>query len=179
MSPVWLAGDGMVEVLAPSLRGLLRGPRAGAGAGRVVVGVPCNTFHGPVAGTELYTPPAFGAYSQRRRYSGGRGRISNGPSADTPPPPFCSPRHFRRPPIFDAFTAGLAAAAGAAGAAPGAVRVVHMLDETRAFLEALRAGGAHGRVRTVGVLATTGTREAGLYRSLLEPAGFAVVEPVG
>ena len=56
------------------------------------------------------------------------------------------------------------------------VTVVDMLAETRASLEALRHGGGGNVVRTVGVMATTGTRRAGTYRDLLEPAGFQVVE---
>ena len=54
------------------------------------------------------------------------------------------------------------------------VTVVDMLAETRDFLTGLRDDGQD--VSTVGVMATTGTRNFNTYRDLLEPAGFDVVE---
>lgn len=51
------------------------------------------------------------------------------------------------------------------------IRLVHMIEETAAHLQTVC--GEHA---TVGLLSTTGTRQAGFYRTLLEGKGMHVVE---
>jgi len=51
------------------------------------------------------------------------------------------------------------------------VRVVHMLEETVASI-----AKDLPECKVIGLMSTTGTRETGVYRSLLEPAGYKVVE---
>lgn len=57
------------------------------------------------------------------------------------------------------------------GATGGTVRIVHMLEETVKMIEELVPG-----CRKIGLMSTTGTRESRVYRDLLEPKGYEVVE---
>jgi len=51
------------------------------------------------------------------------------------------------------------------------VRTVHMLEETAAMLQA-----DYPECRKIGLMSTTGTRSTGVYKQLLEPLGFTVIE---
>lgn len=74
---------------------------------------------------------------------------------------------FHAPAVFDAFVERL-------GREGIGIPVLHMLGETREYLAAAVPGG--GRI---GILSTTGTRDTGIYRALLEPAGYEVLEVPG
>lgn len=71
---------------------------------------------------------------------------------------------FHAPPIYDLFLKGLHKRSIR-------IQVLHMLEETVQFIQE-----RFHRVRTVGVLSTTGTRKTALYRTLLEKQGYQVVE---
>lgn len=51
------------------------------------------------------------------------------------------------------------------------IKVIHLINETVSYMKALYP------TAKVGILATSGTRNSGLYRDLLLNAGFEVVEP--
>lgn len=72
----------------------------------------------------------------------------------------CNTAH--APPIFDAITTRLPAIGG--------VQFLHMIGETGAFLRRQLPAS-----RRVAVLSTTGTWQAGVYPSVLEPLGFDIV----
>ncbi len=68
-------------------------------------------------------------------------------------------------PIFDAITARLEEAGSR-------IRLLHMIDETLDFLHANLPGA-----KRIGVLSTTGTYRAGIYRDALLAGGFVPVLP--
>jgi len=70
---------------------------------------------------------------------------------------------FHAPKIFDRFRELVGQIDG--------VSVVHMLEETAALIKEL-----FPELRKVGLLSTTGTRNVGVYRQILEPMGFEVIE---
>ncbi len=74
----------------------------------------------------------------------------------------CNTAH--APPIFEQVTS-------LAAESRSRLRLLNMIDETAAWLASTLDRGC-----TVGVLATTGTRRLGLYRSPLKDAGFRVAE---
>jgi len=96
---------------------------------------------------------------------------------------------FHAPPIFDRFLSRMDSAAGKDGGgstkgrtissrATGigavshpAVTVIHMLRETLDLIRQLQPGA-----RTIGLMATTGTRRSRVWHDLLESAGYTVVE---
>ena len=75
----------------------------------------------------------------------------------------CNTAH--APAIFDAVRAGVAAF-------ERPLRLLHMVDETVSHLSA-----HHPALETIGVLSTTGTWQARLYPTALEPLGYRVVVP--
>jgi aspartate racemase len=75
----------------------------------------------------------------------------------------CNTAH--APTIFDVIRAGV-------GGFERPIRLLHMIDETAAHLAA-----HHPTIKTVGVLSTTGTWQARLYPTALEPLGYRVVVP--
>ncbi len=74
---------------------------------------------------------------------------------------------FHAPAVFDEFLRRL-------GRDGIGIPVVHMLKETLEHL-----GTVVGKGGRIGILSTTGTRTTGIYRSLLEPAGYRVMEVPG
>lgn len=75
---------------------------------------------------------------------------------------------FHAEPIFSAFQARLAEEE----CLSERLEIVHMLEATVAELKRLHAPGSR-----VGLLVTTGTRRAGVWRSFLTDAGFHILEP--
>ena len=75
----------------------------------------------------------------------------------------CNTAH--APAIFDVIRDGVAAF-------EKPLRLLHMIEETAAYLAA-----AHPGLKTVGVLSTTGTWRARLYPAALEPHGYRVIVP--
>jgi aspartate racemase len=75
----------------------------------------------------------------------------------------CNTAHV--PEIFDAVMEVL-------GREGSSIRVLHMIRETIAFIRFAFPGA-----KKIGVLSTTGTYRAGIYRDALEKAGFGVARP--
>ena len=74
---------------------------------------------------------------------------------------------FHAPPVWKAYVEHLKAL----GADGTTLRLIHMLDETVKMIKE-----AVPDCKKIGLMSTTGTRESGVYRSLLEPQGYEVVE---
>lgn len=51
------------------------------------------------------------------------------------------------------------------------IQILHMLNETVSLIKTVIP-----KAKTLGLMSTTGTRKVGVYRQLLEPQGFTVVE---
>jgi len=71
---------------------------------------------------------------------------------------------FHTPAIFSEFTRLLAEQAKQ-------IKVLHMLEETAALISYLAP-----KAKVIGLMSTTGTRQAGVYRQILKPRGFTILE---
>jgi aspartate racemase len=75
----------------------------------------------------------------------------------------CNSAH--APPIYDVICEGL-------GAANSRLHLLHMIEETAAFLH-----HNHPQIRHIGILSTTGTYLTGIYPAVLARRGFTAVVP--
>jgi aspartate racemase len=74
---------------------------------------------------------------------------------------------FHAPPVWRSYVNHLRSL----GADGSAVRLIHMLDECVSFIKDVAPSA-----KRIGLMSTTGTRESRVYRDLLEPQGYEVLE---